>query len=183
MKTNINTKYHDYTQTQRLDMIRNGNTDVYNAEKDNNAHLKSLRQSLGLSTRDIDEWDKTVDMAAKKSSSAGGASSNEAVLPKFQSTRVGSISGAYNNTMQALAKENKQKQKEAKEQAEKDVECLIEYLVNNGYSSDGKTAREGEEEIRLNLKNMLEKLQSDYMEAASAAKEKYISMLDKSRKA
>ena len=101
MSTKVNTKYKDYTQRQRLDMIKNGNTDVYNAEKDNNAHLKSLRKALGLSTKDIDDWDRAVDTAAETSARAEW----KATVPRYQSTRIGSISDAYNKERKSLAYE------------------------------------------------------------------------------
>ncbi len=179
MNTKVNTKYKDYTQRQRLDMIRNGNSDVYSAEKDNNAHLKALRESLGLSTKDIDEWDKTVDMAAE----SPATSAIKAVTPKFQSTRAGSVSSAYNIERKQLAADYNIQKKKAKEQAEKDVEHLIEYLVNNGYASDGKTALEGEKEIRDELKVLLASLKAEYNKAVSSTRNKYVSMMNKVIKA
>jgi len=175
MNTKVNTKYKDYTQRQRLDMIRNGNADVYNAEKDNNAHLKSLRESLGLSTKDIDDWDRTVDMAAETSAAAA----IKAATPKYQSTRAGSISRAYNIERKQLATDYISQKKKAKEQAEKDVAYLVEYLVNNGYASDGKTALEGEKEIRDELKSLLTKLQAEYNRNVNSTRNKYISMMNK----
>lgn len=178
MKKGTNTKYSTYTQSQRLDMIKNGNTDVYEAEKDNNAYLKSLRKSLGLSTEDIDAWDKTIDNAAKVTAE----DNTKAVLPKFQSSRVGKISGMYNDYMRALTNDNLAKQKQAREQAKKDINYLVEYLVNNGYAADGKTASEGKKRIREQLRSLLEELRYEYKKAHIEARDKYIAMLDKSRK-
>lgn len=189
MKNKYNNKYGTYTQKQRLDMMRNGNTDVYNTEKNNNAYLRQLRRDLGLSTDDIDEWEGEMAMAYIGSNDAApksnlikaDSSSQKANFPTFASERVSRISNEYNNYMQFLKKQNELKQKKAVEQAENDIDYLLEYLANNGYSSKGKTVREGEKKIRLELMELLEELENSYKNSAAQAREKYIGMLEKSR--
>lgn len=186
MQDKTKNKYATYTQSQRLDMIKGGNTDVYNNEKASNERLRSLRKSLGLSTEDIDEWDKTVDMAANTGNANGAAKSvpsetKNTVPVRFSGSRVSNLSNRYNDAMQSLVRDSEQRKREARLQAEKDIDYLVEYLVNNGYSSDGKAAREGEKEIRNELKSLLRQIQNEYLKEKQETREMYLKLANAKR--
>lgn len=160
-----NWKYSSLGQRERLDLIRRGNTDVYNAEKIKNSSLRNLRAGLGLSTAEIDEWDSIVDNA-KESASAPKKNN----MPKFMSTKNDRVANAYNSYLRELRAEIERQTTEALETALKDSGFLAEFLANNGYSKDGTTRTEAQKKVDEELVSTLSQIRKYYNTQAENAK-------------
>lgn len=162
-----NWKYASLGQRERLDLIRNGNTEVYNAEKIKNSSLRGLRAALGLSTAEIDEWDSIIDNA--KESTQKQKQNN---LPKFMSTKNDRVANAYNSYLRELRAEIEKQTTEALETALKDSNYIAEFLANNGYSKDGTMRTEAQKKVDEELLSTLSDIRKYYNSKAESTKSK-----------
>ena len=165
-----NWKYANLGQRERLDLIRNGNTEVYNAEKSRNKNLKSLRQSLGLSTDEIDNWDKIIDNAKNGTTKVKRKKIGGSLSSKLINERVDQLNGEYRRYVGELKDNLESSAEDAVNDAEKDREYLNEWLINNGYSKDGNVAQKSKKELAYELETFLSDLFYSYETKAEKAK-------------
>lgn len=168
-------KYSDLGQRERLKMIRNGNSDVYENEKKNNASLRTQRQSLGLSTSDIDSWDKLIDSANMAANDKYKVKQTDA--PHYASRKTMRINEAFQNYVSALNDEYNTSKSEALKEAKTQYDYLAEWLANNGYSSSGYTSDKKNGELEDELEEKLTSLKKNYDSKVKSAREKYLAML------
>lgn len=172
---NNNWKYASLGERERLSMIKNGNSDVYNTEKERNKQLKQLRSDLGLSTDDIDNWDNIIDSA--------NASANDKYkvkntgLPKFKSARLSEINARMRDTLKGLKKQRDESIETAKTEAEQTLGYISEWLASNGYSKDGSFSVKSEKAIKDALESMLRDIESNYKNQVKSTVSKYHSMV------
>ena len=166
-----NWKYATLSDRERMKRIRNGDTDVYNAEKEMNKIMRQNRSEAGLSTDYVDGWDKAIDDAyadavAKQSGS---------VRVNYQSPSLSAVNNAYTKAMKALREEKAEALKDATEQAESARENLSEWLVNNGFSDEGSTAKKEREELEKSIAELIEKIKTQYKARSEQTRHNYFS--------
>ena len=164
-------KYSSVGQSERYRLIGDGNSDVYKTEKALNSSLKKLRESLGLSTDEVDNWDKKIDDAYKKSSRSS------LDLPKFLSSKEEKATSAYNTYVKRLNKETEAEIDKAVREAKQESEYISEWLASNGFSKDGNTATREKKKISDELGAVLEKLMNSYNDKSEKARSEYLKML------
>ena len=165
-----NWKYSSLGQRERLSLIRGGDADVYNTEKMRNSSLIKERSALGLSTKEIDEWEATIDNAFSLSQKQ-----DKSGTPKFMSTKNDRVANAYNSYMRELRSEIERQTNEAFESAIKNSQYLAEFLANNGYSSKGTTAIEGTRKIDEQLSEVLSNIKKYYKAQSESARSRMFS--------
>ena len=165
--------YSTLGQRERLDLIRNGNKDAYDYEKSNNATLRKAQQDAGVSTTAVDEWDATIDNAYSKSVE----NAKKAVLPKFASDRLSALNNQLSASIKALKKQKNESIKQTEQEAERARAYLKEWLVNSGYSEDGKLSTESVKQLEDAIKNALDSVNSDYEEQLKSIRRKFLSMV------
>jgi len=175
-------QYGTYTQDERYDMIRRGNADVYNSEKERNASMKSHLSALGLSTDSLDRWDKAVDVAYKLSSRTYPTQNKSASPIKFMSKTESDIRNGYSKKMSDISKRIDAQAYEAVSEAQSDYTDLEEWLANNGYSQSGSLSRKQKEKISDTLTTILTDLQKEYDYEEAEAKKKLSSALSEYRR-
>lgn len=166
-----NWKYATLSDRERMKMIRNGNTDVYEAEKVNNKKLKKDQQALGLSTAYVDSWDKAIDDAYLKAMTK----KDESVRVKYSSPAISAANSAYSKAMKALREEKATALNDANEQAEDARENLSEWLANNGFSNEGSTAKKEREELEKGIADLIEQVKAQYRARAKQTRSDYFS--------
>ena len=167
-----NYKYSTLGQRERLKRIRNGDSDVYQAEKELNGKQRRALAEAGVSTADIDEWDATIDNAYKSS----GEKAKNAAIPKFGSSRLGAINKALSTSIKDLKKQKNESIESAKTEAEDALEFIEEWLAANGYYKDGNLATKSKKEIEDALEAALESIKRDYDKKLGNTRSKYLSM-------
>ena len=165
-----NWKYANLGQRERLDLIRNGNTEVYNAEKSRNKNLKSLRQSLGLATDEIDNWDKIIDNANSGTASVKKKKNTLSLLSVFRNNELSKLNSDYRQYLEGIEKELEDSAVTAVKKADESLDYLNEWLINNGYSKDGSTAQKSKKELADELEIFLSDLFYSYETKAKKAK-------------
>lgn len=166
-----NWKYATLSDRERMKRIRNGDTDVYNAEKEMNKIMRQNRSEAGLSTDYVDGWDKAIDDAY-----AGAlAKQNESTKIKYHSPAISAANSAYTKAMKALREEKAEAIKDATEQAESARENLSEWLSNNGFSDEGSTAKKEREELEKSIADLLEQVKAQYRAKAEKTRKDYFS--------
>ena len=123
---NSSWQYSHLGQRERLGLIRQGNSDVYNAEKKNNQSLRTARQKAGLSTDEIDRWDRLIDSANESANDPFKI--KDRGYPKFASTRVMQINKRFNDYMDELDRQYAHLSTDAMENAASDSDYLAEFL-------------------------------------------------------
>lgn len=167
-------KYASVPQRERLSMIRGGNTDVYNAEKRRNNSLKILRESLGLSTQNVDDWNKTVDNAYSLSQEK---TQDKSGLPKFTGGKYARINKALSESVNNLRQQRDEGIKDVTADAESTLGYIGEWLANNGYSEKGYLATASKKEINDALEAAIESIIKDYEDGIQSTRSKYRSMV------
>lgn len=167
-----NWKYSTLGQRDKLKLIRNGNSDVYNTEKKLNANLRNVQKVLGISTEKVDNWDSIIDDAFKKS--ANKTNDGRSGLPKFMSGEESRLFHEYNNFMKQLKKDTERSVDTALSDAEGDNEYLDEFLSGLGYSKKGSMSRKEHDEIRDSLAQLLDSIARNYETKSKSAKEDYL---------
>lgn len=167
-------KYSSLNQSERYKLIGNGNSDVYKSEKELNNNLKKLRESLGLSTDEVDSWDKKIDDAYRNSSKSTKSSDN---LPKFLNSRENKATSGYNAYVKRLKIETEAEAENAAREAKQDSEYIAEWLASNGFSKDGNTAKREQKRISDELGAVLEKLVNSYNDKSEKARNEFMKML------
>lgn len=167
-------KYSHLGQRERLKMIKNGNSDVYESEKKKNSLLRSQRESLGLSTLDVDNWDKLIDSANMSANDKYKVKKTDA--PQFASRKTMRINEAFQNYVSALNEEYNTSKSEAVKDAQTRSEYLAEWLANNGYSSSGYTSQKKSGDIENELEEKIDSLKRDYDSKVKSAREKFLGM-------
>lgn len=162
--------YSSLGQRDRLDLIRKGNTDVYNYEKNKNAGYRKSLVDAGLSTTDVDNWDATIDNAFGKATSKVDRSG----LPKFSSAGKNSELTA---ALISLKRKRDADIEETNKNAESARKYLEEWLVNNGYSDDGKLATESKKELEDSVAKKLKNIKTDYKLQLRSLTNKFDAML------
>lgn len=152
-----NWKFSDLTQRERLGRIRNGDTEVYEAEKANNKSLMQQYEAQGIDTSNISAWDTAIDVARAKATA----------VPKI---RVTYGSDAVTELLNQLTKQYKKDKATALENAVKARASLEEWLVNNGLGADTEFAKNKRKSLEDELSTMLSTLDYDYNTAFSKAK-------------
>lgn len=173
--TNIR-KYGSVPQRERLSMIRSGNTDVYNSEIQGIGELRKQYELLGLSTTDIDDWEKTVNNAY--SVSATNAKS-EALsgIPKYRGGKYAQINSALNKSLGDLKANRDESIKTARSDAESTLKYVGEWLANNGYSDKGYLSAETRKKVEDALKKVLENIDEQYKRDVNSTRSSYRSMV------
>ena len=164
-------KYATLGQSERLNLIKNGNTSVYNAEKSNNNMLRTERQKLGLSTKGIDDWDKAVDEAANYGRKGGSK------LPKFPSVKESRVLTAMNSCIDELRKQAESDKEKAVDEAVTAAGYITEWLVNNGYNIKDNTIKNRISELKKSLERSLSDIEGKYDDKVSSTVSKYAKML------
>lgn len=171
-----NWKYAVLGERERLDLIKGGNNDVYNSEKERNKELKKLRSDLGLPTDDIDNWDSIIDNA--KVEYKNSIKSPKPNLPKIASGgRLAAINTQMRSTLKDLKKQRDESVETAKTDAEQALDFIAEYLASNGYSKDGSLSVKSRNALEEALESMLEDIQNNYRSQISTTVSKYRSMV------
>lgn len=170
-----NWKYSTLGQRDKLKMIKNGNSDVYNTEKKLNSNLRNVQKVLGISTEDVDNWDSIIDDAFEKS--AKKTNDNRSGLPKFMSDKESRLFHEYNNFMKQLKKDTERSVDTALSDAEKDSEYLDEFLSGLGYSKKGSMSKKEHDEIRDGLARLLDSIARNFETKSKSAKEDYLSKM------
>lgn len=168
-------KYASLGEKERLDLIKGGNEEVYNSEKKRNASLRSLKSSLGLSTNDVDTWDSLIDEAKGKSKKVSGITDKD--VAELTSSKASRISKVLNTELDFRRKKLESDVDEAKNDAEKELEKLAEWLANNGYSIKGNVAKRGVEKIKDDLSKTLAMIETEHHKNAVTALANAISKL------
>lgn len=167
-------KYSTYTQRERLGMIRDGNEDVYNYEKQRNKELQALRRDLGLSTQDVDDWNKTIDnaysMSQKKTQDKSG-------LPKFTGGKYAEINKAFSESIKNLRQQKDESIKNVTDDAESTLRYISEWLANNGYSEKGQLVTATKKEINDAFEAALKGILKDYEEGIQSTRSRFRSMV------
>ncbi|MBR2021442.1 MAG: hypothetical protein IJ939_03310 [Clostridia bacterium] len=166
-----NWKYATLSDRERLKMIRNGDTDVYNAEMEMSRILRKNRNEAGLSTDYIDSWENAV-----RDAYAGAlAKQNESTRIKYHSPAISAANSAYTKAMKILREEKAEAIKDATEQAESARDNLSEWLANNGFSDEGSTAKKEREELEKSIADLLEQVKAQYRAKAEKTRRDYFS--------
>ena len=153
-------EYAALGENERLELISKGNDAVYNSEKKRNASLKSLKSSLGLSTKNEDTWDSVIEAAWSKSTTPKGLSDAEFdVLTGSPTTRATYL---LNSEMDIQRQRTGKEMRDIAESVEDELENLAEWLANNGYSVKGNTANKSKEEIKKKLSEAFGLLQAEH---------------------
>lgn len=163
-------QYGIFGQRERLDLIRKGNKSVYDNEKERNKKLKKYRSELGLSTTDVDDWEATIDNAYSNSKKQEKSTS----LPTY-SGKYAEVNKAFADAHKAIKEERDESLAAVEEEAKSTLEYLEEWLANNGYSADGKTA--SREKARLNdeAEKLMEEIKKQYRTDLDKARKSYFS--------
>ncbi len=153
-------KYASVPQRERVKMIRNGNSDVFNEEIKLSQNLYDVRKDFGLDTTEIEEYKNYITSAYNK-----GKKEND---PQTKNTPVfydAVTDNAINNFYEkAIAYSNSyvaQKEK-ARDMAKTSQDVLEEWIAANGHSKDGKLYREKSLEIQNELDEQLKKIKAEY---------------------
>ncbi len=171
-----NWKYAILGERERLDLIKGGNNDVYNSEKERNKELKKLRSDLGLSTTDIDNWDSIIDNA--KVEYGNRIKNQKPNLPKIVSGgKLAAINTQMRSTLKDLKKQRDESIESAKTDAEQALDYIAEYLASNGYSKDGSLSVKSKNVLEQALESMLEDIQKNYRNQVDTTVSKYRSMV------
>lgn len=166
-----NWKYGTIGQRDRLKMIRNGDAGVYNSEKERNKELRAEWVAQGVSTKDIDDWDATIDDAYADAV----AKQNKSVRVNYQSPSLSAVNNAYTKAMKVLKEEKAEALKNADEQAESARENLSEWLINNGFSDEGSTAKKEREELEKSIADLIEQVKTQYKARSEQTRRDYFS--------
>ena len=166
-----NWKYATLSDRERMKRIRNGDTDVYNAEKEMNKIMRQNRSEAGLSTDYVDGWDKAIDDAYADAV----AKQNESTRIKYHRPAISAANSAYTKAMKALREEKAEALKNADEQAESARDNLYEWLANNGFSDEGSTAKKEREELEKSIADLLEQVKAQYRAKAEKTRRDYFS--------
>ncbi len=159
-----------YNEKEKLNLIKNGNKNVYDSVKSGNAAYRKALQEVGADTSKVDAWDKIVDGAYAYASdpyrkSRGG--------PRYLNVYVSAVIGEYRNKMKELKKALDDGVYQAQTIAKTKNDSLDEWLSSNGYSVDGSFAKKQKSAIQTELSGKIETLISDFDKKSSEAKKKY----------
>ncbi len=164
-------KYASLPETERLNMIKSGNKDVYDTEIARLDSLSNARKSAGLTNNaDIDMWKENLVAAQKKAVSNSYKVTRTDSTPVFYSGDAADIMDSFNQYMTNLKKEYQSNRKAALKLASGAKAELEEWLASNGLSNDGKTAVTKNAEIDDQLYTTIEKLTRAYNESAENAR-------------
>lgn len=165
-------KYADLTQKERLQMIRNGDNDVYEKEMARSNSLASARQSLGINEMDdINNWKTLISQAKEAYDINVKSASSFKTSPRTFAVRISSSN--FNTYMNELKNKYKIDRTEAVNSAAAAKAELDEWLANNGLSVDGATASKRTARINTELDNKLSELEEDYKASVKKAKASY----------
>ena len=169
-------KYSTLNDRQKLGMIKEGDVDVYNTEKQLNAKNRKSFQDAGVSTQAIDNWDAAIDRAylsavekAKKKA--------ESVIPRYEPDKYSDINSEMNKTLRSMRKQKEEDTESAKENAKKALAYLEEWLSYNGYSDKGQLSRTSKKQIDDSLKEILESIENDYKDNVKNTLSSYSSLV------
>ena len=168
-------EYASLGSSERLDLIRKGNEDVYASEKNRNSALKELKMSLGMSTNDIDSWDAMVDDARNKYIS--GKLITDRDISALSGSSAKSATHLLNNQLDAIDAELSVKKSKAFKSAKDELEGVAEWLASNGYSVKSNTAKKAKKEIEDELATELSLLETEYRQKSLQAIASAISRL------
>ena len=155
-----NWQYASLGAEERLDLIKNGNEDVYLSEKKRSSSLKDLKKSLGLSTSDIDRWDEMVEDARKRYTSGSLLTDDD--VSALSGSRTQSVSSLLNKELAAIRDNYDVSGGKAIDNAEKKLEDIFEWLSANGYSAGSNAAKKAKSDVQDELIKTLKLLESDY---------------------
>lgn len=170
-----NWRYASLGQRERLSLIKNGNSDVYNTEKARNAELRRLRSDLGLSTEDVDDWDNIIDGANAAANDRRSVKNSR--LPRFMNDKSSKATNEFNKTLKGLKSDYIHDTSEALDKADDELSYLSEWLANNGYSDKGSKSEKDKKEINDELEYILDVLKREFTAKVDNAKEKYLNQL------
>lgn len=159
-------------ERERLDLIRKGNDDVYNYEKNKNAKYKGELIISGLPTTRADEWEATIDNAYKVSQK----NARKAVTPRYGSARLGELNRALSASIKDLKKQRDESLDTAYSDSEAALDYIKEWLASNGYSDSGKLATMSKKELGEALENVLENIRNEYDSNLKSIRNKFLSM-------
>lgn len=165
-------KYSSVGQNERFRLIGSGNADVYRSEKELNSGLRKLRESLGLSTDEVDKWDKEIDNAYN----ASKQSREKENLPKYTSSKLTDLNSALAESVKELKKQRDEGIKSINLEAENSLDVLEEWLASNGYFKDGGLATKSKKEIEDALDTAIAQIKKDYETKLKNTRSKFLSM-------
>ena len=168
-----NWKYSTLTERERLKLIRSGNDDVYNAEKEKNKTLRQQQNELGIDTTKLDLWDDAIDTAYNNIKNPRKVNKN---LPKFMSPSKSRPYVKLNRAIENAEKKAKQGREKAVQIAIESTRNLEEYLANNGLSKEGSYAKKEFERISSTLYNTVKGLNDEYKLSVARAKEDFLGL-------
>lgn len=150
-----NWKYGTLSRRERVALIDEGNTDVYRAEKANNAALIEQYKTAGIDTSDIEAWDASIDRRYKK-----GFSRNKAV-------HFSNASSSVTDLLTQLSTQYVNNRNSAIKNAEEAKNYLHEWFANNGLSEQTESAKKKFKDIETGLANTLSSLEENYRNSVS----------------
>lgn len=153
-----NWKYGTLSRRERVALIDEGNTDVYNAEKANNAALMKQYKQDGVDTSDIEAWDASVDRRY-----------NKALLRKAhdQAVHFSNVPQSVMNLITQLSSQYVKNRNFAIKNAQEAKNYLNEWLANNGLSDQTESAKKKLKDIETGLANTLSSLEENYRNSVS----------------
>lgn len=173
MKTNW--QYSTLSSLEKLDRIRNGDTNLFNTEMANSANYASALNKAGADASKA--YENMMSLVSAANSSAKKAWSRSTAhnshLPKFASGVNGEqLNKAYRNLNNA-----RKKRAESLDELEEEREILASYvaewLINNGYSLEGNFGSKKLGEIQEDYETALKEINAEY-DAVSKPALRYI---------
>lgn len=198
-------KYATLPASERLELVRSGNSDVYNSEMARTQEVIKARESAGLDTKSQVKWANELGYSYNlaNAESMGISADNvdktgygERMLSTWKEpekkteNRLRTQSGASLHRValgqQRAAKENRIRKRfaEYKKQAKKDMEnyssVIREDLINDGANPNGGKAIEAEIRTKSELMSLLADYDAKMQSAIAENNAYYESLADKS---
>jgi len=149
-----NWKNSTISQADKLELVKKGDKDIYNSEKELNGNLRKARAEAGLDTTQVDAWDSALDGAMY--------SYNKSNTPKYYSASKGEAMLELYNSLLETDRQYKESIKNLKEESGVVTDYVTELLVNNGYSTDGSMGKEKLGELGEYYRKSIDALEKGY---------------------
>ena len=198
-------KYASLDANQRLDMLREGNKELFDEEVARTKEITKARRELGLDTTEQENWMDTVgynyssylagegDTVSKTGYAElylNGETKNAGTSPmksykekagpetSYISNAKRKITKAGELAKKSLADKYEEIKKRARDELFDSYPYLKEQLVNSGASLDGGKAKKAYEQIEARLMDIYSELDSEYEERLSKIDNKYSKLVD-----
>lgn len=152
-------KYAHLPENQRLELIRNGNSDVFENEIQRTDYLIDVYKNAGLDTKNLENQKKTYMSAYSPESTQNNTQTQEqdtdSMRPTFARTPTGTTEADKLNKKYALYDIDSAA---LVKKAQNSIKDLKEFYANNGFSADSDGYRNSLEEIKKHYTDELDLL-------------------------